>query len=106
MSMDYLEGTQSKAAGETLARPSRTLISLYTRRRVLNFFNLGMSLLATAFGLFWLIWLLWTLLSAGLPALNWTVFTQSTPPPGSAIVMLLAAAVFILVKALSGGYAR
>ena len=32
MSMDYLEGTQSKAAGETLARPSRTLISLYTRR--------------------------------------------------------------------------
>jgi len=109
MAMDYLEGTQSKAVGDTLARPSRTLISLYTRRRLVNFFNLGMSMLATAFGLFWLIWLLWTLLSAGLPALHWTVFTQSTPPPGSAgglanaiVGSLLMTALGVLIGAPAG----
>jgi phosphate transport system permease protein len=43
-----------------------------------------MSLLATAFGLFWLAWILWTLFQAGLGALGPVVFTQMTPPPGSA----------------------
>jgi phosphate transport system permease protein len=82
--MTYSQQLPSNATEGALVRQPRTLISLYTRRRLVNVFNLGMSLLTTAFGLFWLIWLLWTLLSAGLPALNWAVFTQSTPPPGSA----------------------
>ena len=36
------------------------------------------------FGLFWLIWLLWTLISNGLQWLSVDVFTEITPPPGSA----------------------
>ena len=53
----------------------------YLRRRLLNAFNLGVSVLATIFGLFWLIWLLWTLVSHGLPWMNLSLFTQNTPPP-------------------------
>jgi phosphate transport system permease protein len=36
-----------------------------------------------AFGLFWLVWILITLLHEGFGALNLTLFTQTTPPPGS-----------------------
>ena len=35
-----------------------------------------------AFGLFWLAWILITLLYEGFSALNLTLFTQTTPPPG------------------------
>jgi phosphate transport system permease protein len=82
--MNYSQELPSKTIEGAFVQKSRAMISLYTRRRLVNIFNLGMSLFATAFGLFWLIWLLWTLVSAGLPALGWEVFTQSTPPPGSA----------------------
>jgi phosphate transport system permease protein len=57
--------------------------ALYRRRRIVNFINLGISMLAVLFGLFWLVWILWTLLAQGLNALNLTMFTQTTPPPGS-----------------------
>ena len=60
------------------------LPSLYTRRRVINAIGLTVSMLAMAFGLFWLIWILWTLLEHGLTALAPVVFTEMTPPPGSA----------------------
>jgi phosphate transport system permease protein len=59
-------------------------MDLYTRRVWTNRFNLLMSLLATGFGLFWLAWILWTLFDAGLGAVRLSVFTQMTPPPGSA----------------------
>lgn len=59
-------------------------MNLYTRRLLLNRFNLLMSLAATAFGLFWLAWILFTLFEAGLEALRPAVFAQMTPPPGSA----------------------
>ncbi len=59
------------------------MFNLYTKRRIVNAFNLTVSALATAFGLFWLAWLLWTLLSYGLQWIDWSVFTESTPPPGS-----------------------
>jgi phosphate transport system permease protein len=36
-----------------------------------------------AFGLFWLGWILLTLLAQGLPGMSTTIFTQTTPPPGS-----------------------
>ena len=58
--------------------------ALYRRRRVVNFVNLGISMLAVLFGLFWLAWILWTLFLEGFHGLNLTMFTQSTPPPGSA----------------------
>lgn len=59
------------------------MISLYARRRLINSFNLGASLLAMVFGLFWLGWILWTLLAQGFQGLNLSLFTQTTPPPGS-----------------------
>ena len=58
--------------------------SRYFRRRLLNAFNLMVSVLATVFGLFWLAWLLWTLVSHGLRWINPGLFMQNTPPPGSA----------------------
>lgn len=68
------------------------MFSLYTRRRLVNYFNLSISVLAMAFGLFWLGWILWTLLANGLPWLNWAVFSQVTPPPGSSGGLLNAIA--------------
>jgi phosphate transport system permease protein len=56
---------------------------IYRRRRLINGFNLFVSMLTVAFGLFWLAWILWTLADNGLHAINLTIFMQSTPPPGS-----------------------
>jgi phosphate transport system permease protein len=59
------------------------MLALYTRRRLLNRFNLCMSLLTMVFGLSFLLWILYTLFLAGFHALSPTLFTQMTPPPGS-----------------------
>jgi len=59
------------------------ILDLYTRRKIVNWAGLTVSVLAMGFGLFWLCWILWTLLDHGLPALTSAVFTQMTPPPGS-----------------------
>jgi len=59
------------------------MIKLYTRRRIVNAFNLTVSVMTTVFGLFWLTWLLWTLFVNGVPWLRLSTFTQMTPPPGS-----------------------
>jgi phosphate transport system permease protein len=59
------------------------MLDIYTRRRIVNAFSLGISILAMMFGLFWLGWILWTLLVNGIPGLSTHIFTQSTPPPGS-----------------------
>ena len=58
-------------------------MNLYTRRRIINAFNLSVSVVATVFGLFWLAWLLWTLFDNGLHWLRFDVFTKMTPPPGN-----------------------
>ena len=57
--------------------------ALYRRRRVVNVMYLGISMLAVLFGLFWLVWILWTLFAQGLSAISLSMFTQTTPPPGS-----------------------
>ena len=59
-------------------------MNLYLRRRTANVTLLTLAVLATLFGLFWLGWLLWTLLSEGLVWVTPKVFTEVTPPPGSA----------------------
>lgn len=56
----------------------------YLRRRAVNAVSLTISLMAMLFGLFWLGWILWTLVSNGASALGPMIFTQTTPPPGSA----------------------
>ena len=68
------------------------MFTLYTRRRIINAFNLFISVLAMLFGLFWLGWILVTLLDHGLPALTSAAFTQMTPPPGSSGGLLNAIA--------------
>lgn len=59
------------------------MTALYRKRRILNAFNLTVSMFAVLFGLFWLAWILWTLVYAGIGAINITLFTKMTPPPGS-----------------------
>ena len=56
---------------------------IYQRRRRVNAVMLCISGATMAFGLFWLVWILITLLHEGFGALNLTLFTQMTPPPGS-----------------------
>ena len=57
--------------------------SLYSRRLLVNRFNLTMSMMTMAFGLFFLLWILYTLFAAGFQAFSIALFTQMTPPPGS-----------------------
>src|SRR5580704_788278 len=59
-------------------------MQIYTRRRMVNYGVVGLSLAATAFGLLFLVFVLAILLKNGLSALSPTLFTQATPPPGSA----------------------
>ena len=58
------------------------MISIYTRRRIINAINLTFSVLAMAFGLFWLFWILLTLFDKGLGGISFATFTQMTPSPG------------------------
>ena len=60
------------------------MMTLYQRRRLYNATLLSLATLATVFGLFWLAWLLITLVGQGIGWITPTIFTQITPPPGSA----------------------
>src|SRR3984957_6751062 len=59
-------------------------MELYKRRRVQDSTVVALSLGATAIGLGWLVMILGTLLFEGLSGLSPAVFTEMTPPPGSA----------------------
>jgi phosphate transport system permease protein len=59
-------------------------MSQYGRRRVANRVYLALSLVATTLGLIFLFLVLYALLRNGIPALRGPLFTQPTPPPGSA----------------------
>ncbi|WPP01564.1 phosphate ABC transporter permease PstA [Pseudomonas sp. HR96] len=58
--------------------------SLYRKRRLKNSIAMVLSCGATAFGLLWLVWILITTIVNGFAALNGALFTQMTPPPGTA----------------------
>jgi len=57
--------------------------NLYRRRQFANRMGMTLSMLAMGLGLFVLLWILALLFKNGFAALHWTVFTQSTPAPGS-----------------------
>src|SRR5690242_3949582 len=59
-------------------------MNVYARRRIVNGVIMTLSVAATAFGLLWLILVLWTLLENGIAAITPAIFSQMTPPPGSA----------------------
>jgi phosphate transport system permease protein len=58
-------------------------MNLYSRRRITNLAILSLSLCATGAGLLILFLIMGSLLSNGLPALSFSVFSQATPAPGN-----------------------
>ena len=58
-------------------------VNRYRRRLLVNRFNLAMSLGTMAFGMLFLFWILAVLVQNGYAALSPTLFTATTPPPGS-----------------------
>ena len=87
----------------------------YRARRIRNTIATVLSLGATAIGLGWLVLILGTLLWHGFGGLSFAVFTQMTPPPGSAggllnpiagslILTLLAVVIGTPIGILAGTY--
>lgn len=62
----------------------RSQSPLYAGRRRRNAISMGLAFAATAFGLSWLVLILAVLLWEGVGGLSLAVFTEMTPPPGSA----------------------
>jgi len=91
------------------------MFPVLVRRRIVDAIALLFAGGATAFGLVWLFWILWTTLQQGINALNLQLFTQMTPPPGSAggllnafygsgVMILLAIAIGAPVGVAAGTY--
>jgi phosphate transport system permease protein len=70
-------------------------------RRRRNTIAKGLALAATAFGLGWLVLILGVLLYEGVGGLSLAVFTENTPPPGSAGGLLNAIAGSLLMTILA-----
>jgi phosphate transport system permease protein len=81
--------------------PSLTNNPLRARRRRRNAVAKGLALAATAFGLGWLVLILGVLLYEGVGGLSLAVFTQDTPPPGSAGGLLNAIAGSLVMTILA-----
>jgi phosphate transport system permease protein len=90
-------------------------MDLYARRRLTNTIALTICMLAAVFGLFWLVAILWTLFYNGFSAINLAIFTQMTPPPGSAggllnaifgsvVLTILATVISTPIGMLAGTY--
>jgi len=91
------------------------MASLYASRRRRNVIAMCLSLTATALGLGWLVLVLGALLWQGFSGLSLSVFTEMTPPPGSAggllnpifgslIITMLAVMIGTPIGILAGTY--
>jgi phosphate transport system permease protein len=58
-------------------------IAIYRRRKLVNRIGLTLSMAAMALGLVVLLWILAVLFKNGFSAIDWAMFTESTPAPGS-----------------------
>src|SRR5438552_5675939 len=76
-------------------------MGLYARRRLTNWLVIGLSVFATAFGLLWLVLVLSTLLVNGIGAIGPSLFTETTPPPGSSGGLLNAIAGSLAMTAIA-----
>ncbi len=74
---------------------------LRASRRRRNAIAKGLALAATAFGLGWLVLILGVLIYEGVGGLSLAVFTENTPPPGSAGGLLNAIAGSLLMTILA-----
>ena len=63
---------------------STAISPLYQQRLFINKLALALALAAMAFGMIFLLWILTVLVIKGIGGLNFAVFTQMTPSPGSA----------------------
>ena len=91
-------------------------LAKHRRRKAVNGIALTLSMAAMAFGLFWLIWILIETVRLGIGGLNWTVFSEMTPPPnaevgglanaiyGSMLMVVLATFVGTPICILAGIY--
>ena len=95
--------------------PSTISASRYSSRRRRNTVATGLALMATAFGLGWLVLILGVLFWKGFGGLSVAVFTEMTPPPGSAggllnpifgsfVLTLIAVAIGTPIGILAGTY--
>ncbi|SKA00427.1 phosphate transport system permease protein [Enhydrobacter aerosaccus] len=75
--------------------------TLYAARRLRNTVATSLAYGATAFGLGWLVLILGVLLLHGFGGLSLSVFTENTPPPGSAGGLLNAIAGSIVMTVLA-----
>jgi len=75
--------------------------ALYVRRRVRNTIARALAFAATAFGLGWLVLILGALVFEGVGGLSLSVFTQDTPPPGSAGGLLNAIVGSVVITVLA-----
>jgi phosphate transport system permease protein len=75
-------------------------MALYPARRRRNVIWMGLSMAAAAFGLTWLFLILAALLWKGFSGLSPAVFTQMTPPPGSAGGLLNAIVGSLIMTAI------
>jgi phosphate transport system permease protein len=58
--------------------------TLYRRRKLANVLTQGGSIVAAGIGLGALVLIIWTLFYNGIASINLAIFTEMTPPPGSA----------------------
>ena len=95
--------------------PDKILASRYAGRRRNNMVATALAFAATAIGLGWLVLILGALLWKGFSGLSVAVFTEMTPPPGSAggllnpifgslVLTLLAVAIGTPIGILAGTY--
>ncbi len=75
---------------------------IYKSRRRSDFTVKALCLAATLFGVTWLAMILFTLFYNGLAGINYQVFTQNTPPPGSTDGGLLNAIVGSIIMTVIG----
>lgn len=59
------------------------MISVVTKRRIVDVLSKLLMGIATLIGVFFLFWILWTTLKFGIAGMHWDLFTKDTPPPGS-----------------------
>jgi len=79
------------------------MVQGYAARRLRNAIATVLSFAATAFGLGWLVLILGALLWKGFGGLSVAVFTQMTPPPGSAGGLLNPIVGSLILTALAVG---
>jgi phosphate transport system permease protein len=56
---------------------------IYAKRKRSNWVGLALSMVSMALGMIFLLWILSILFYKGFSAIDWNMFTQSTPAPGS-----------------------